>query len=73
MMQANSCCSQGLGVTGLPLEDDSVVITSAQIMEINQNLPHVKNSSSLTFLSINIVLKSHVIRHATVLLKIVHN
>ena len=42
MMQTNSCCSQGLGLTGLPLEDDSVVITSAQIMEINQNYKYNK-------------------------------
>ena len=32
---------------GLPLENDLLAITSAQIMELNQNLAHIKNLSSL--------------------------
>ena len=34
---------------GLPGENDSLAITSAQFMELNQNVAHIKNSSSLTF------------------------
>ena len=41
------------------------------MMVLNQNLAHINNSSSLVFYSINIVLISHVIRHVTILLKIV--
>ena len=40
---------KGLGLISLPLENDLLAITSAQIMELIQNLPHIKNSSSLTF------------------------
>ena len=35
-------------------------------MELNQNFPHIINSSFLSFYSINIVLTSHVICHVTV-------
>ena len=38
-------------------------------MELNQNFPHIINSSFLSFYSINIVLTSHVICHVTVSLK----
>ena len=34
---------------GLPVENDLLAITSAQIMELNQNVAHILNSSSLTF------------------------
>ena len=45
---------------GLPVAIDLLAINSAQIMELNQTLTHIKNSSSLTFSSVNIVLISHV-------------
>ena len=32
-----------------PLENDILAKTSAQIMELNQNLAYIKDSSSLTF------------------------
>ena len=38
-------------------------------MELNQNFPHIINSSFLSFYSINIVLTSHVICHVTFSLK----
>ena len=38
-------------------------------MELNQNFPHIINSSFLSFYSINIVLTSHVICHVTISLK----
>ena len=38
-------------------------------MELNQNFPHIINSSFLSFYSINIELTSHVICHVTVSLK----
>ena len=34
---------------GLTMENDLLAITSAQIMTLNQNLPYIKDSSSLTF------------------------
>ena len=40
-------------------------------MVLNKNLAHTKNSSSLIFYSINIVLISHMVYHVTILLKIV--
>ena len=43
---------------GLPGENDLLAITSAQITELNQNVVHIKNSSSLTFSTIKIVLMS---------------
>ena len=58
---------------GLPVENDLLVITSAQIFELTRHLAHIKNSSSLTFQSKNIVLTSHVIGHVTVFLKILNN
>ena len=33
------------------MENDLLAITSAQIMELNQNLGHIKNISSLTSLT----------------------
>ena len=39
-----------IGLLGVPLENDLLAITSAKIMEVNNNFPHIKNSSSLTFL-----------------------
>ena len=42
------------------------------MVALDQNLAHMKKSSSLTFESINIVLISHVICHVTILLKIVN-
>ena len=50
---------------GLPVENDLLAITSAQIMELNRNLANIKNSSSLTFGTINIVFISHVISHSS--------
>ena len=41
----------GLGLRGLHVENDLLAITSAQIMDLNQNLGHIKNSSSLTSLT----------------------
>ena len=38
-------------------------------MELNQNFPHIINSSFLSFYSNNIVLTSHVICHVTISLK----
>ena len=49
-----------------------MAITLAQMVALSQNLSHVKNSSSLTFQSMNIVLIGHVICHITILLKIVN-
>ena len=57
------------GTRGLHAENDLLAITSAQIIELNQNLGHIKNSSSLTFESIDIVLISHLIYQMTVWLK----
>ena len=37
------------------MENDLLAITSAMMMMLNQNLPQIKNSSYLTFLSVNIV------------------
>ena len=34
---------------GLPVTIDLLAINSAQIIELNQTLAHIKNSSSLTF------------------------
>ena len=34
---------------GLTMENGLLAITSAQIMALNQNLAHIKDSSSLTF------------------------
>ena len=34
---------------GFPVKNNLLAITLAQIMELNQNLAHVKNSSTLTF------------------------
>ena len=42
-------------------------------MELNQNFPHIINSSFLSFYSINIVLTSHVICHVTFSLKKFNN
>ena len=39
-----------IGLLGVPLENDLLAITSAKIMEVKNNFPHIKNSSSLTFL-----------------------
>ena len=39
-----------IGLLGVPLENDLLAITLAKIMEVNKNFPHIKNSSSLTFL-----------------------
>jgi len=58
---------------GLPVENDLLAITSAQIFELTQHLAHIKNSSSLTFQSTDIVLTSHVIGHVTICLKILNN
>ena len=54
------------------MENDLLAITSAQMMTLNQNLAHIKNSSSLTFQTINIGLISQVICHVNILLKIVN-
>ena len=37
------------GIRGLPVENELLAITLAQMMALSQNLAHVKNSSSLTF------------------------
>ena len=42
-----------------------VNIHMAQIMELNRNLANIKNSSSLTYGTINIVFISHVISHSS--------
>ena len=44
-------CSSSLTprTKGLPVENQFLTITSAQMMVLNQNLAHIKNSSSLTF------------------------
>ena len=54
------------------MENDLLAITSALMMVLNQNLAHIKNSSSLIFQSLNIVVISHVICHVTISLKIVN-
>ena len=56
----------------LLVESELLAITLAHMMVLNQNLAHIKNSSSLTFSTINIALISHVICHVTILLKIVN-
>ena len=48
------------------MKNDLLAITSAKMMALNQSLAHIKNSSSLTLLSIIIVLISQVICHVTV-------
>ena len=37
-----------LVLKGFPFENDLLAITSAKIMELNQNFPHIINSSFLT-------------------------
>ena len=59
------------GSKGLPVENELLAITSTQMMALNQNLAHIKNSSPVTFKITNIVFISHVIYHVTILLKIV--
>ena len=59
-----------LGLRGLPDENELLAITL--MMALNQNLAPAKNSPSLKFQSINIVLISHVISHVTILPKIVN-
>ena len=54
------------------MENELLAITLSQMMALNQNLAHIKNSSSLTFSTINIALISHVICHVTILLKTVN-
>ena len=44
--------SLGLRLRGLPVENEILAITLAQMMALKRNLAQVKNSSSLTFLSI---------------------
>ena len=45
------CFSKSLLVLfGVPLKNDLLAITSAKIMEVNNNFPHINKSSSLTFL-----------------------
>ena len=51
------------------MENEILALTLAQMMALNRNLAQVKNSSSLTFLSINFLL----IRcNVTISLKIVN-
>ena len=59
-----------LGLMGLPMENDLLATTSEQIMERESKFDRQKNSFSLTFQSINIVLIDHVICHMTIFLKI---
>ena len=60
------------GTKGSTYGNDLLTITQAKMMVLNQNLAHIKNSSSLTLSSINIVLISYLICLATILLKIVN-
>ena len=60
-----------LGSKGLPVENELLAITSTQMMALNQNLAHIKNSSPVTLKITNIVFISQVIYHVTILLKIV--
>ena len=48
------------------MENDLLAINSAQIIELNQTLAHIRNLSSLTFSSVNIALISHVMCHVTI-------
>ena len=60
---------------GLTVENKFIGYNFGIDMALNQNyqnLAHIKNSSPLTFQSINIVLISHVICHVTILLKMVN-
>ena len=72
-----SCYSQvdwSLGLIGLRLENDLLAVTSAQRMEGNQNLAHIKKSSSSLTQSINVVSISHLICHVTIFfLKVLNN
>ena len=40
---AQALSAKAMTIVGLPFEIDLLAITSAQIMELNQNLPHIKN------------------------------
>ena len=55
---------------GLPMENNLLAATSEQIMEPESKFDTQTNLLSLTFQSINIVLKDHVICHMTIFLKI---
>ena len=55
---------------GLPMENDLLATTSEQIMEPESKFGTQKNLLSLTFQSKHFVLIDHVIRHMTILLKI---
>ena len=55
---------------GLPMENDLLAATSEQIKEPESKFGTQKNLLSLTFQSKHFVLIDHVIRHMTILLKI---